>query len=84
MIRAKLDIFMKNGQALSVQFVGDEEANVCIERLKKAISDPNACFNIDMVDSTQTPPASLIHYIPSREIVRFCIVTFPRSEAFAR
>lgn len=78
--RARLDIFMRNGQGLVVNFPDDEAANACVERLKKALSDPNGCYNIDMEDHSQIPPITIYHYIPSREIVRFTVITYPRSE----
>lgn len=79
MVRAQLDIVMRNGTSITVGFPDDEAVNAVSEKLKKAILDVNGIFSIDM--KAQETGANIVHYIPSREIVRFSLTQFPRVAA---
>lgn len=78
MYRAQLQIILRNGDNLQVGFADDEAVNAVLERLKRAVGDPNGVFYMDM-NNTQVVPSTMVnHYIPSREIVRFAVIQHPR------
>lgn len=79
MVRASLDIVMRNGTTLTVGFPDDEAVNAVSEKLKKCVLDPNGIFSID-IKAPETGHV-VIHYVPSREIVRFSLTQFPRVAA---
>jgi hypothetical protein len=80
MYRAQLEIAMRNGQSVVVGFEDDESVNPIVERLKKAMSEENALFPLEMNNLAATPPTTVVHYLPTREIVRFAVVQFPRTQ----
>lgn len=79
MIRAQVDIFMRNSQAIGAAFTDDEAVNAFIEKLKKAALEPNGLFYMDVQDPING--GRIMHYIPNREILRFSITQFPRVPA---
>jgi len=83
MYRAQLEIVLRNSQAIIVGFEDDEAVNAIVERLKKAMSDEGGLFSLEMNNLTATPPTTVVHYLPTREIVRFAIVQFPRTPVVA-
>lgn len=83
MYRAQLEIIMRNGNAIIVGFDEDEVVNGIVERLKKAMSEEGALFPLEMNNLTSIPPTTVVHYLPTREIVRFAIVQFPRTPVVA-
>lgn len=79
-ICAHLEIAMRNGTSLSVNLTDDEAVNRIAENLKKTILDQNGIFSLDM----KLPQGgSVMHYIPSREIVRYSLTQTPRVPATA-
>jgi len=83
MYRAQLEIVLRNSQAIIVGFEDDEAVNAVVERLKKSMSSDSGLFALEMNNPTATPPTTVVHYLPTREIVRFAIVQFPRTPAVA-
>jgi hypothetical protein len=83
MYRAQLEIAMRNGQSVIVGFEDDEAVNPIVERLKKAMSEEGALFPLEMNNLTAVPPTTVVHYLPTREIVRFAVVQFPRTPVVA-
>ncbi len=79
MVRAQLEIIMRNGQGLTVGFPDDEAVNAVAEKLKKSVLDAGGIFSIDMKNAIDG--STTIHYIPSREIVRFALTQFLRVAA---
>ena len=79
MQRAQLEIVLRNGQTIGVGFDDDEVVNGVIERLKKALLEENGLFSLEMTNTQAVPPTQIVHYVPTREIVRFAIVQFPRT-----
>jgi hypothetical protein len=77
MIRASLEIVLRTGTSIVVNFPDDEAVNFVVERLKKAITT-DAVFPIDILtDMNKT----IVHYLPTREIVRFSVTQNPRVAA---
>jgi hypothetical protein len=83
MYRAQLEIVLRNSQAIIVGFEDDEAVNAIVERLKKAMAEEGALFPLEMNNLNATPPTTVVHYLPTREIVRFAIVQFPRTPVVA-
>lgn len=76
MFRASLEIVMRNGAAIVVRFPDDEVVNMVMERLKKCMNDEKpGIFSVDVAMSDGTV---VVHYLPSREIVRFSLTQNPR------
>jgi hypothetical protein len=78
MFRAQLEIILRNGNVINVGFDDDEVVNSVVERLKKTIADINGLFPLEITNNGVVPPTTVHHYLPSREIVRFAVVQFPR------
>ena len=81
MYRAQLEIILRNGNVILVGFEDDEAVNAIVERLKKALGDPTAVFPLEILNHAQMPPNTIHHYLPSREIVRFAVLQYPRVAA---
>lgn len=73
MIRAALEIVMRTGSSLVINFPDDEAVNAVVERLKKAIVT-DGVFPVDLQVDGQT----VVHYLPCREIIRFSVTQHPR------
>lgn len=83
MYRANLEIVLRNGNVIGVGFEDDEVVNSLVERLKKAIAE-DTVFSLDMTNNATVPPTSVVHYVPTREIVRFAVIQHPRPAVAAR
>ena len=77
MIRASLDIVLRTGINLVVNFPDDEAVNAVVERLKKTLLS-DGIFSVEV---TTPDGVSLTHYLPAREIVRFAVSQHPRVAA---
>lgn len=75
---AQLEIVMRNGPSVIVNFTDDEAVNALSEKLKKAILEPNGIFSVDMKSPDGT---GVTHYIPGREIARYSLTQIPRVAA---
>lgn len=73
MIRASLEIALRTGTSLVINFQDDEAVNAVVERLKKTIA-AESVFAVDI----QVEDKTIVHYLPSREIVRFAVTQHPR------
>lgn len=76
---AQLEIVLRNGAVVIVGFDDDEAVNAEVERLKGALADPNGIFTVELANLSSTPPTSVYHYLPSREIVRFAVTLYQRA-----
>lgn len=77
MIRASLEIVLRTGTSLVINFPDDEAVNAVVERLKKALTGETVfAVDIQIADSK-----TVVHYLPSREIVRFAVTQHPRVAA---
>ncbi len=74
-VRAQLEIALRNGATFLVGFPDTEGVNAFIERLKKATADTSGIFTFEMQGEGNS---SCTHYIPAREIVRFTIKQMPK------
>lgn len=78
MVRAQLEIAMRNNTSITVGFPDDEAVNTVAEKLKKSVLDPNGIFSVDMKDPSGM---TITHFVPSREIVRYSLTQFPHVAA---
>lgn len=77
MVRASLEIVLRTGSSLVINFPDDEAVNGVVERLKKAVTT-DGVFPVDL----QTAEGqTVVHYVPCREIVRFSVTQHPRVAA---
>lgn len=79
MIRASLEIVLRTGTSLVINFPDDEAVNAVVERLKKAIM----AETVFAVDIQVADNKTVVHYLPPREIVRFAVTQHPRVAATA-
>ena len=77
MLRASLEIALRTGTSLVINFEDDEAVNAVVERLKKSLnSDTVFAVDIQIADDR-----TVVHYLPPREIVRFAVTQHPRVAA---
>ena len=75
MYRAQLQIILRNGDNLQVGFEDDEAVNAVLERLKRAVGDPNGVFFMDMTNTQAVPPITINHYIRVRHRLTYGYIT---------